>query len=491
MRRIRARHLDNERGMLLVVTLVVLLVLSTLAAANLINSFLERSLARNQNYTSIAQNAADAGMARGIAWLNDTALGGATGVIKRPGDPGYTPAWSTSLNGTLGNVGAATGAGTYDANAPSAATWATTLRFKIDTTDIDQDGDTSEAVLYNRCSPPTNGCFGYSESSYNTAGTGWPVIVVTSDGAYGAGAFRRIEMEIARDKFDVQAKGGVTASSSVQTSGNITIDGTSHDINGNPGGSCNESLPGISLPCPPTDVDGDCVCDVADGDVCYSYDQQGSSSSAGSPDGDELSNTNPVNSPDEALGLDPGDIATRIGGLPPANSSKVATSGNTTISYYNMNANIAKTDVSNGIVIVHNPLFEPLKWERSDPANGLKYPTGLTCAEKLALGDPYYDVRLDSGCAGSGYDAAFRTSAAPRVLDFNSNDTFKGVIIADKVDKINGNADIIGAIFSLTTVAIDTFGNGSARILYSCDAISSFTDVGFSIKLSWHRVYTD
>ena len=44
----RRSPLADERGMLLVITMIILLVVSTLAAANLINAFLERSIARNQ-----------------------------------------------------------------------------------------------------------------------------------------------------------------------------------------------------------------------------------------------------------------------------------------------------------------------------------------------------------------------------------------------------------------------------------------------------------
>ncbi|HWR97907.1 MAG TPA: hypothetical protein VN317_05735, partial [Candidatus Methanoperedens sp.] len=67
----RRSPLANEDGMLLVITMIILLVVSTLAAANLINAFLERSLAKNQNNASVALNAADGGIQDGLAWLND------------------------------------------------------------------------------------------------------------------------------------------------------------------------------------------------------------------------------------------------------------------------------------------------------------------------------------------------------------------------------------------------------------------------------------
>ena len=55
----------GEGGFLLVMVMVVMLVLSTIAASTLINSFLERSLAKNQNYASIALQAADGGACGG------------------------------------------------------------------------------------------------------------------------------------------------------------------------------------------------------------------------------------------------------------------------------------------------------------------------------------------------------------------------------------------------------------------------------------------
>ena len=55
--------------MLLVLTMVILLVLTSVAATNIINAYLERSLAKNHHYASLALNAADAGIGHGLSWL--------------------------------------------------------------------------------------------------------------------------------------------------------------------------------------------------------------------------------------------------------------------------------------------------------------------------------------------------------------------------------------------------------------------------------------
>ena len=82
----RSSALANEDGMLLVITMVILLVVSTLAAANLINAFLERSLAKNQNYASIALNAADAGL-QAWPWPGSTTPGMPTASPAAPRIP--------------------------------------------------------------------------------------------------------------------------------------------------------------------------------------------------------------------------------------------------------------------------------------------------------------------------------------------------------------------------------------------------------------------
>jgi len=70
---------------------------------------------------------------------------------------------------------------------------------------------------------------------------------------------------------------------------------------------------------------------------------------------------------------------------------------------------------------------------------------------------------------------------------------FKGLIICDVMDKINGNAEIIGAIVTLSTSTSSTFGNGNADVHYSkqvLDNLSNYCEnVPWKIKeLSWQEL---
>jgi Tfp pilus assembly protein PilX len=509
--------------MILAITMFMLLVISTLAASTLVNSFLERSLSRNQVSATIAQNAADAGISAGLGWLNDPA----TNVTI----PSYatTPGWSVPLTATLTGVGTSTTSGesTYNVISQQSATYQATIRFRREldadakqVCDIGGCAD-NEVVLYNRCTGgPTNNCWGYTDSAFAAPG-GYPIMVIHSEGRYGEGAQRIVELEVARDKFDVKATGAVTAASNVAATGNITIDGTSHDINGNPGGNCTTAYPGVSIPPPTWDQNGDgncnCTNGASNGDAdcvdageagvmdrgCYTASTAGSAGTAGTPAGTGTNNVDPPMSPDAALGLDEGDLAQKLGSLPAAGST--LTKGN--IVYINQDYDLS-TGMT-GVLIVHNPLFESRKYSWSDPV-GEHYKvtfydaagaSTVSCADRKAVDGsgnpvyPNYDGNLDTNCPGNfvadatyATQAAYRAAKAPRNLEQHGNNTFKGVIIADKVDKINGTADIIGALISLSTISTDILGNGAARILYSCDALSLYTDVGYSIKLSWHRI---
>ena len=154
------------------------------------------------------------------------------------------------------------------------------------------------------------------------------------------------------------------------------------------------------------------------------------------------------------------------------------------------NAAFANATESFGIVVIHNPLFNPEVWDASVETGeaGSGYaPVADTEPGHIDNGGPY-DPRLDDNTAD--YDAALYAASMGRKLDLNSNATFKGVIIADRIDKVNGTSDIYGAVVSLSKINFgDTLGNGSATIKFSCDAIETFTSSNYSTKLAWRRQY--
>jgi len=542
--------LGNERGMILAITMMILLVISTIAAASLVNSFLERSLARNQASATIAQNAVDAGVAEALAWLNDPTRDpcNPSTIPKTPGctavsaviGPGAD--WNHTITGKFKDIGTLSGEANYNENDNEKdekhhATYTSTIRFRRENdagapercdTELPADGcANNEVVLYNRCTAgPADNCWEYNESAFASP-NGYPVIVVRSEGRYGAGAIRVVEMEVARDKFDIKATGAVTAASSVEASGSIKIDGRSHTINGSLGGVCTTAFPGASVPPPLVDQNGDGVCNctngVSNGDDdcadtgesgtmdrgCYKATKQGAAAAlAGDPTEWATNNVTPPLTPDSSLGLAEGDLEQKLGDLPGSatHPGLVITKGN--ITYHNQDFDLLSGGL--GVLIVHNPLFDSAKHSWSDPV-GEHYKANfrdaadtadvVNCAGRIAVDGggnpvyPTYDRNLDTACPGNFVadatyptQAAYRSAKQPRNLEQHGTNTFKGVIIADKVDQINGNALIIGALISLSTVSVDKLGNGSAQILYSCDAISLYTDVGYSIKLSWHRI---
>ena len=144
--------------------------------------------------------------------------------------------------------------------------------------------------------------------------------------------------------------------------------------------------------------------------------------------------------PEDVLGLEPGDLdsaaqdaATYV--APDTLSGLVYVNGD-------YGAGEAGGNVVNGtgILIVHNPLYNPREHDPADP---------LYDAAKVS--DPRY---------------------APANLGNINGGTFHGLIIADKIDKINGTIDVIGSVVSLSEIDVTIVGAGTARVLYSCSALT-------------------
>jgi hypothetical protein len=144
--------------------------------------------------------------------------------------------------------------------------------------------------------------------------------------------------------------------------------------------------------------------------------------------------------PEDVLGLEPGDLdsaaqdaATYV--APDTLSGLVYVNGD-----YGSGAAGGNIVNGTGILIVHNPLYNP---REHDPA------------------DPFYDAAKVS-------DPRY----APANLGNINGGTFHGLIIADKIDKINGTIDVIGSVVSLSEIDVTIVGAGTARVLYSCSALT-------------------
>jgi type II secretory pathway pseudopilin PulG len=483
-------HLGNERGMLLVIVMVIMLVVSSLAASSLINSFLEKSLSENQNYASIALQAADGGLADGMTWIreNRTSL---------PSSPPWTDAggnvWVKTLTGSLSSGGK----------------YQTTMRFKREW--FDYDGDTTcvgpgessgysdgdgqdpvtdcndlgggagyggEYVLYNSCVTTLDQCWGFNDSLYNAAGEGYPIIEILSTGYYSSGALnldkyasvREIAMDVARNKIDIQVEGAITARGDITQSGSGYADGHNFNMAGDALSPTCADLPSVTvdqgLTPPPCAADND-PANPPTGNPKGLY--------GGTECTKEYDPTAPGKRPLETtpwglMGIDESDF----NGIFTATTTAVdftGTEANPTYVWQQGDMHITGGS-GFGILVVHNVNFHPDVYEVSDPTSGT-YDTG----------HGLYATEADSSHVD--YDPSY----APATLFMNGIADFTGVIIADNILRVNGTAETIGAMISLGGINVsgDVTGNWTAK--YSCDAVeAALGGFGYGTKLNWHRI---
>jgi hypothetical protein len=76
-------------------------------------------------------------------------------------------------------------------------------------------------------------------------------------------------------------------------------------------------------------------------------------------------------------------------------------------------------------------------------------------------------------------------------VQINANGTFKGIIVVDKLIRLNGNFTMYGALVSLTTQQVNIPANGSGSLKWSCETVNDALEqaTAYGIRLSWeHRV---
>jgi Tfp pilus assembly protein PilX len=275
-----------------------------------------------------------------------------------------------------------------------------------------------------------------SDGTYNETGDGHIVYVLESTATKGA--FKAVQrIRVSKRTLDIQAPSALTTNSSANLTGNITIDGRNHTTNGTlqsdngNTGACTENKPAVTVT-----------------DSTKTISDQGSVLLNGHSD--YVSNDPPYTTkdegivyvtPEDVLGLEPGDLDSAIQDadsytVPDSISGLVYIDGD----YGSTGIEGTNTVSGTGILIVHNPLYNP---REHDPS------------------DPMYDAAKASNLEVYG----------PANLGNINGGTFHGLIIADKINRINGNIDIIGAVVSLTEIDITLVGNGTARVLYSCSSL--------------------
>lgn len=295
----------------------------------------------------------------------------------------------------------------------------------------------------------------WSEASgYNGNGDGEAVWILTSTasrGPYRAGQRLRLTSQ----SLNIEAEAALTSNSNIQLRGNVTLSGLNTTTGGSSvdptstssTGACNENKPAIRLTDSNEAVD-------AQGSVNLSCN---SIFNGSTPKCVVKDSTNVWHTPEEVLGLPPGalDSYKQSGTQYDANqpdtlSGIIYVTDDFGSSGYG-SGNIQGT----GILIVHNPLYSP---REHDP------------------GDPLYDPVKANNPAVYG----------PANVGNINGGTFKGIIIADKVNKINGNVTIYGSVMSMTEIDVNIVGAGTATIMYSCTAIQTVSNaIVAPRRLAW------
>jgi hypothetical protein len=391
----------EERGVALVIALLILVTLTVLGIGGMFNASTDTHLSGNQKGTAQALYAAEGGIVDMIDKLN-------TDAVYAPPTP-YSSAWApVDLTGTLNGFN-----------------YSVRVRHKVDDEDCDGDSNTAEIVKYDKSCYPASPLPAASANAY-------PVEVVTSTASLGK--YQNATMvEVTKQRFTYKTTGALTAQSNIQLNGNITIDGNTHDVNGNPSATpCGGALPSV------TTTTGNTVT------------TSGSPTATPAPDNSKADGDQP-DDPCEALGLD-------------------SDCESTTLSDYVVSA--AAVD----------PMNKSIRWVQGNYADTCLDGTGI-----LIVHTPGFDPQK-CNAASAEYDAAYCAAHPPANFgNITGNCTFKGLIIADKIDALAGTGTIIGAVVSFTEIQANIVGAGTMRLKYSCAALDEFGGGKINYKLAWER----
>ncbi len=504
----------DERGFILVLAILIMFILTLLGTTSILNSTIDNKIADNDYKGNQALYAADGAVQAAMAVLNAGTLPASTpGAypggqgLPLPNDsklPVYDPTlidpgWRYPSNAAQYIDSAVDG----DLKLRNQVQSRWYLKWKTD--------DTGDVVYYNKS-------FGYVDAFFNGGDSnsdgvlnndddhGYPVVqivgqgILTTDETWSTDpnkilSERKVIIEVGRQPFDVKVEGALTANSNVELTGNLTVDGEGHDLSGKP---C-------------TDPAASCSCDTSYPDVFVDSGMAVTNGgSASNEEGGLVTTTNDgtvtmPRYPWDVLGIDKAGFESYFEmEIPTGNSYDLPATGNHWVAgmkdtdadgvlepitaaaglNIDMNAN------TNGILMVHNPEFDPIVWAASDPTSGTYDSTHTPNADGWnAWSDPTCTGALPVYCVdGAGVPEAYNPEAAPAIFTLSSNRTFKGVIIADTVVKLSGTPNIMGAIVSLSNLGVQNTGTGSPTIVYSCDAINQFVQVGFGIKLLWKKM---
>jgi hypothetical protein len=356
---------------------------------------------------------------------------------------------------------------------------------------LDVDGDGHYDSLYYMVYKldASNNIVTYDKENYPTCSNcpegaasgdvGYPVIRIISTGFNSAGTdvSKREStvttiLEISKIPLEIDVRGAISANSNVEVTGNFSVSGLDHNLDGTLVGS--GDLPGVIAT------------------VGNTIDKDGSATIEGDPPfvgPTENGTWDPAvdgafpRFPEDALGLT-GELADYF--LEPGNCDYY---GPATVDIkqdplsgitYVIDDYQGPFGGGEGILIVHNPNFDPCIYEASAEFEA----TGDT--SHACYNSDWNDPASDVYWGDVGY---YHENPVVQPADFElaSNATFKGIIIADKIVKVSGDPTIYGALISLSTIDVNNLGVGNATVYYSSEALHDFAISGFSIKLSWNK----
>lgn len=285
----------------------------------------------------------------------------------------------------------------------------------------------------------------------NDAGDGQPVWVLASRAERGSWRAAEI-LRVTASGLEVRSSAAIASGGGFQLGGDVTVSGINVDENGHPvdpgdlstTGACQENKAAVLA------EEGDSV------DAKGSADLDGNPAYAGNDPPFVVEDPSPTPvTPEEALGLPPGalDEYRRT----PAEFAADPVDPLEGIVY--VTGDFGTTGGSDpgldgsGVLIVHNPLFDPREHDPTDPSY-----------DPSRVADPRY---------------------APASLGNKTGGTFSGVIIADRIDKFTGQATIYGSVITLSRTHESSLA-GKARIQYSCAAVQLASQtITRPRRLSW------
>lgn len=285
----------------------------------------------------------------------------------------------------------------------------------------------------------------------NDAGDGEPVWVLTSRAERGPWRASEVLRVTARG-LEIRSSAAIASGGSFSVTGNVTVSGVNVDENGHPvdaddpstTGACQENKPAFLA------EDGDSV------EAKGSADLDGNPTYAGNEPPYVVADPSPAPAtPEEVLGLPAGALDDHR--RTPAEFAADPVDPLEGIVYitgdFGTGGGSGPGLDGTGILIVHNPLFDPREHDPTDPMY-----------DPSRVVDPRY---------------------APARLGNKTGGTFRGLVIADWIDKFTGEANIYGSVMTLSRTHESSLA-GKARIQYSCAAVQvASRTITRPRRLSW------